>query len=35
MIFVFKLNVVITIIITPSTDPTAVEKLARTAVSRL
>jgi hypothetical protein len=35
MIFVFKSNVVITIIITPSTDPTAVESLARTAVSRL
>jgi hypothetical protein len=35
MIFVFKLNVVITIIITPSTNPTAVENLARTAVSRL
>jgi hypothetical protein len=35
MIFVFKSNVVITIIITPSTDPTAVESLARTAVNRL
>jgi hypothetical protein len=35
MIFVFKFNVVITIIVTPSTDPTAVESLARTAVGRL
>jgi len=35
MIFVFKSNVVITIAVTPSTDPTAVEKLARTAVSHL
>jgi len=35
MIFVFKSNVVITIAVTPSTDPTAVENLARTAVSRL
>ncbi len=35
MIFAFKSNVVIIIVVTPSTDPTAVEKLARTAVSRL
>jgi hypothetical protein len=35
MIFVFKSNIVITIAVTPSTDPTAIENLARTAVGRL
>lgn len=35
MIFAFKSNVVIIIAVTPSTDPTAVENLARTAVGRL
>ncbi len=35
MIFVFTSNVVITIAVTPSTEPTAVENLARTAISRL
>jgi len=32
---VYKSNVVITIAVTPSTEPTAVENLARTAISRL
>ena len=35
MIFAFKSNVIIMIILTPSTDPSAVESLARTAVGRL
>ncbi len=35
MIFAFKSNVVIIIAVTPSTDPTAVENLARTAVNHL
>jgi hypothetical protein len=35
MIFAFKSNVVIIIIVTPSSDATAVENLARTAVSHL
>jgi len=35
VIIAFKSNVVIIIAVTPSTDPTAVENLARTAVSHL
>jgi hypothetical protein len=35
MIFAFKSNVIIMIVLTPSTDPTTVENLARTAVGRL
>ena len=34
-IFVFKANVVLMIVMSPSTDSTAIEKLARTAVGRL
>ena len=34
-IFVFKANVVLMIVMSPSTDATKVEQLARTAVSRL
>jgi hypothetical protein len=35
VIFVFKANVVMMIAVTPTTDTTAVEQLARTAVGRL
>lgn len=35
VIFVFKANVVLMIVVTPTTDSTGVEKLARTAVGRL